>query len=67
MISAKEKAEADRIGQLNFAWDKGVAKGRSDAQAETRVTIARNFKLAGVAFDVIAESTGLSLDEIERL
>jgi predicted transposase/invertase (TIGR01784 family) len=95
MISAKEKAEADRIGQLNFAWNKGrsegvaegrakgVAKGRSEGMAEgrakgrsegmakgrgeTQVTIARNLRAAGLAPDVIAQSTGLSIEEVEGL
>ncbi|OQX29677.1 MAG: hypothetical protein B0D92_02425 [Spirochaeta sp. LUC14_002_19_P3] len=43
--------------------EEGVKKGREDAILQT----AKNLKNAGVVLDIISKSTGLSLDEIQKL
>lgn len=40
---------------------------RAEGRAEERLKIAKNLKLAGLPSDIIAQSTGLSLEEIARL
>lgn len=40
---------------------------RAEGRAEERLKIAKNLKLAGLPSDIIARSTGLSLEEIARL
>ena len=49
----------------------GIAEGRAEGIAEGRAErereIARNFKNMGVSLETIASSTGLSIEEIEKL
>ena len=45
----------------------GLKKGRSEGAAQEKREIAKNFKHAGIPIDVIAENTGLTAEEIERL
>ena len=45
----------------------GLAKGRSEGAAQKQQEIAKNFKKAGLPMDVIAENTGLSVEEVEQL
>ena len=46
--------------------DTEIAK--KDAEiAQSKIEIARNFKASGVSLDIIAQNTGLSLEEIEEL
>ena len=42
-------------------------EGREEGAREQKFEIARNFKEAGFDFKVIAENTGLTLKEIEKL
>ena len=45
----------------------GLKKGRSEGAAQEKREIAKNFKHAGIPIAVIAENTGLTAEEIERL
>ncbi len=45
----------------------GFEKGRSEGAAQEKREIAKNFKQAGIPIEVIAENTGLSCEEIEKL
>ena len=45
----------------------GLKKGRSEGAAQEKREIAKNFKHAGIPIDVIAENTGLTAEEIEKL
>ena len=47
--------------------EKGRAEGETAGQAAATLKLARNFKNAGISAEVIAENTGLSLAEIEKL
>jgi len=49
------------------ARDEGIAIGRAEGRAEADAEIVRNMKNAGFDNAMIAELTGLSLAEIERL
>jgi predicted transposase/invertase (TIGR01784 family) len=44
-----------------------LLKGRLEGKAETTLELAKEFKRKGVPLAVIAECTGLSMAEIERL
>ena len=46
---------------------KGRAEGRVEGRAEEKLEIAQNMKRKGYEVEAIAEVTGLSLEEIERL
>ena len=45
----------------------GLEKGRSEGAVQEKRAIAKNLKHAGIPVDVIAENTGLSAAEIEKL
>jgi predicted transposase/invertase (TIGR01784 family) len=44
-----------------------LEKGREEGREETRKEHARKLKKLGVLTEIIAEATGLSIDEIEKL
>lgn len=52
---------------LEQGLEKGRAEGETAGQAAATLKLARNFKNAGISAEVIAENTGLSLEEIEKL
>ena len=58
----KGRAEGEAAGL-----EKGRAEGETAGQAAATLQLARNFKNAGISAEVIAENTGLSLEEIEKL
>ena len=47
--------------------EKGLEQGRAEGEFEAARRLARNFKNAGISAEIIAENTGLSLEEIEKL
>lgn len=47
--------------------EEGRAEGREEGQQEERIKNARNLKKLGVSPDVIAQATGLGLEEIAQL
>ena len=55
----------------HYGYDEGEAagleKGRSEGVAQEKREIAKNFKQAGIPIEVIAENTGLSCEEVEKL
>ena len=53
-ILNEQKRESEAIG---------LEKGAAQKQRE----IAKNFKQAGIPIEIIAENTGLSCEEIEKL
>ncbi|MDR2581504.1 MAG: hypothetical protein LBC85_11000, partial [Fibromonadaceae bacterium] len=55
---ARGKAEGELIGE---------ARGRAEGEARSRADIARKLKASGVPLDVIAQTTGLSSEEIAGL
>ncbi len=46
---------------------RGRAEGEARGEAKKNLKNSRNFKLLGVAPEIIAKGTGLSLEEIEKL
>lgn len=52
---------------LEQGLEQGRAEGETAGQAAATLKLARNFKNAGIAAEVIAENTGLSLEEIAKL
>ena len=47
--------------------EEGLEKGREEGREEGRMEVARRLKRKGVAVDIIAETTGLDKDRIEKL
>ena len=59
--------ERDRRNQISYAHESGIEKGMAKGKAEEKLNIARNLKQAGVDSAIIAQSTQLPLEEIEKL
>ena len=78
-----EKAEYDRKAQLEYATEygeekgkkegkregikEGVKIGRKEGREEEKIEIAIKLKKLGIPLKQIAESTGLTLEEIKKL
>jgi predicted transposase/invertase (TIGR01784 family) len=72
-ISQDEAERARAISRQKFLWDlehninaareEGMAEGKAEGKVETA---SRMFAL-GLPLDIISKSTGLSVDELERL
>ena len=57
------KVYRDRLAVMEFERLKGVEEGR----AEANLHVVRNLKQMGLASEFIAQATGLSVEEVERL
>jgi predicted transposase/invertase (TIGR01784 family) len=58
--------EQDERGRVELAEKREKEKAEKKAE-EDKLEIAKKFKLAGVAFEIISNSTGLSMEVIEKL
>lgn len=66
--SAEKKAAAEaRAEGLEEGRAEGREEGRAEGRAEEKCTIARNMKSQNLALELIAELTGLSIEEVKRL
>ncbi|WP_291528247.1 Rpn family recombination-promoting nuclease/putative transposase [Bacteroides sp. UBA939] len=52
---------------LTEGFEKGKVEGKAEGKAEEQRLIAANFKKQGIAFEVISQCTGLSLEDIAAL
>ena len=66
-IRAREAYEDGEKSGFTKGETAGLVKGRSEGAAQEKREIAKNFKKAGLPIDVIAENTGLSVEEVEQL
>ena len=53
--------------EMNIRWHYGYDEGEAAGVAKEKREIAKNFKQAGIPIEIIAENTGLSCEEIEKL
>lgn len=58
-----EKAERDRIAQMDYAWEQGVERGIEQGVA----VVAMNMLKENIPSDVIARVTSLPMDKILSL
>ena len=61
------KAYRDWFSVMETAEKKGEARGRAEGEYLKTVELVRGFKKAGTPIEVIAQVTGLSAEEIEKL
>ena len=59
--------ERDIKNQIDFARDKGREEGREEGRAENNLAVAKKLKELDTPWDVIAQATGLTLEQIEAL
>ena len=63
-------AEGLQIGMekgMAEGMEKGIAEGMEKGMAEGIILTARNLKQAGISKEIIAQTTGLSTEEIDQL
>ena len=70
--TAKLEGRAEGLAEgraegLEQGREEGRAEGLEQGRMEERLSTARNLKKLGIALDTIAQATGLSLEEIEKL
>ena len=53
--------------EMNIRWHYGYDEGLQKGAAQEKREIAKNLKQAGIPIKVVAENTGLSREEIEKL
>ena len=66
-VARNEGLEQGRNEGEAIGLKKGRSEGRVEGAAQEKREIAKNFKHAGISVEVIAENTGLTAEEIERL
>jgi predicted transposase/invertase (TIGR01784 family) len=59
--------ERDEIGRIEFAERNAEKKGEIKGKIEGKIEVAKSLKLNGIDVDIIAKTTGLTKEEIERL
>ncbi|WP_353277795.1 Rpn family recombination-promoting nuclease/putative transposase [Wolbachia endosymbiont (group A) of Agelastica alni] len=62
-----KKNEDDNVSCLKQKLNEGILIGHEKGKIEGKIEVAKNSLKAGVSIDVIAQITGLSLDEIQKL
>ena len=61
------KIYRDLKNSMDTSFNKGKEEGREEGKAEAAIASARKMKSKGYPSDDIAEITGLTVEEIERL
>ena len=59
--------EAMQKRMINTARSWGYDDGKADGARAEKLSIAKNFLKKGVSIDLVSESTGLSVEELEEL
>jgi predicted transposase/invertase (TIGR01784 family) len=63
----EEKARRDEVDRQKFAHQEGLQKGRLEGRLEEKFDTARNALRKKIDHKMIADLTGLSLEEIKQL
>ena len=63
----KEGLEEGRVEGLKLGKEEGKEEGRAEGRAEGIKETAKKLKENGVSIDIISKSTGLTIEEIEKL
>ena len=70
-LTQEEAREMSRQDGYDLGIEKGIEQGRTEGEAsgraEREIEMAKALKDRGVAIDIIAETSGLSKEEIEKL
>ena len=67
ILEAQLLYEADQKAEIRYALRTGREEGREKGREESTREIAKNFKMKNISLDIIAESTGLSLEVLKTL
>lgn len=59
----RKEINSARLDGYDDGYEIGITKGKE----EEKIAIAKNFLKKGVSLDIVSESTGLSVEELEEL
>ena len=65
--AVEEAHAAGKAEGIEQGMAEGMAQGIEQGSRQANLQSAKNFKALGVAVDVIAQATGLSVEEVEGL
>ena len=67
MLVAREKFEHQYNTDLSEAKNEGLRQGEASGRAAEKMEMAKALKDKGISIEIIAETSGLSKEEIEKL
>ncbi len=59
--------KADIKAQMDYKYEQGMEKGMEKGKMDEKIGIAKNLISLGIADEVIAKSTGLTVEQIEEM
>ena len=59
----RKEINSARLDGYDDGFENGITKGKE----EEKIEIAKNLIKKGVSFEIVSESTGLSIGELEKL
>ena len=63
----RKEINSARLDGYDDGYDAGKTKGLEEGAKEEKIEIAKNLIKKGVSFEIVSESTGLSIGELEEL
>ena len=63
----RKEINSARLDGYDDGYDDGKAEGLEAGAKAEKISIAKNFLKNGVSIDLVSESTGLSVEELEEL
>ena len=66
-LTQEEAMEMSRQDGYDLGVEEGIEQGEASGRAEREIEMAKALKDKGVAIDIIAETSGLSKEDIEKL
>lgn len=63
----RKEINSARLDGYDDGYDNGYEIGITKGKEEEKIAIAKNFLKKGVSLDIVSESTGLSVEELEEL
>ncbi len=67
LAELREKGRRDEYARRQYAIKQGLQEGRKQGIKENKIEIAKNMIRLGIDKEIIAKSTGLKIEEIEKL
>ena len=63
----RKEINSARLDGYDDGYENGITKGKEEGAKEEKIEIAKNLIKKGVSFEIVSESTGLSIGELEEL
>ncbi|WP_339169059.1 Rpn family recombination-promoting nuclease/putative transposase [Paenibacillus sp. FSL R5-0341] len=67
LYEERQKYLHDEASMIEWATEKGIAKGLVEGEKRKAIEIAKNMLSFGIEVSIIAETSGLTVSEVEAL